>query len=145
MTTTAIEDPDDDDPVRRALELTAEDYRARLAGTLPANLIEEAVADAMDRMSRYTLSDLTGEDTRPEGYGRLNETYKWVTTEVPGVGTVVRAKCIADDQLMTFTLKVDPRYGRTQNKHTRGKQAVVYNGRPVQSWECTTCKQWVVQ
>lgn len=144
MTATAIEDPDDDHTKAMIDEAVAQ-YREKLAGTLPKDLINEAVTQALDEMSRYRLSDAHPEDTRPDGYGKLNETYRWVPIEVPGKGTVVRAWCIEHDKLMTYTLKVDPRYGRTRNKHTRGRQAVVYEGRPVQAWECRDCGQWVVQ
>lgn len=154
---TAIKDPEDDgdenEAARQAvLDMSAQAFREKLTGAYPSHIIEEAIEQARQEMNDYTLArfmqDNIGEqDGRPEGYGKLNETYRWTPTEVPGVGTVIRAICLVHDKLMTTTLKVDPRYGRTQNKHTRGRQAVVYNGKPVLSWECRECSpvQWVVQ
>jgi hypothetical protein len=146
---TAVKEPDDENELRRRAE---QEFRERITGTVPASMIEEAIEQARQEFANYTLGrfikdTLSEEDSRPEGYGKLNETYRWVPVSIPGVGDVVRALCIEHDAIMTTTLKVDPRYGRTQNKHTRGKQAVVYNGKPVLAWECRECSpvQWVVQ
>lgn len=85
------------------------------------------------------------QDTRPPGYGVLGETYEWVSVQRTGARDQVRARCIQDDKIMTYTAKVDPRYGVTTSKHTRGPHSIRFEGKPVACWECTTCKQWVVQ
>lgn len=146
---TAIKEPEDGDEARQALlDASAQAFRERLQhGPMAPGVVDEIIEQARADFARYRMNEVTPEDTRPEGYGVLNETYEWVPIEVPGIGTTIRAICKIHSRLMTTTLKVDPRYGRTQNKHTRGKQAVVYNGKPVLAWECRECSpvQWVIQ
>jgi hypothetical protein len=72
-------------------------------------------------------------------------TYTWEAVSAPGQAVQIRARCTPCDTLMAFTLKVDSRYGRTQNRYTKGPTAVEYLGRMVQAWQCPTCKQWVVK
>lgn len=85
-------------------------------------------------------------EDRPPGYGVLLETYEWRPYPVgPGVAPQVRAYCLTDNAFMVLTLKVDPRYGKTFNKHTPGKAGVVYTGRPVQAWMCRQCGQWTIK
>lgn len=85
------------------------------------------------------------ESTRPLGYGVLSASYEWRNYEATGMPSKVRAWCLTDGKWMTTTLKVDPRYGQKTSQHTRGMHSVVYKGRPVLSWECRDCGQWVVQ
>lgn len=76
-------------------------------------------------------------------------TYKW--QKMPGGR--FRARCVVKSHgLMTWAMKMDPRYGITQNKHTErnGAHVVDYRGRPVQMWHCVHCEKdgnqnWVVK
>lgn len=84
--------------------------------------------------------NLTPHENRPEGYGTLSETYEWrLYKGQEGTEPYVRPVCLRDTEWMTLTLKVDPRYGRNE------KNGVLYNGLPVQAWECRNCNQWVVK
>lgn len=114
-------------------------------GKTPEQVLAEVEQMAADMAQGD--SSIAHED-KPAGYGTLLATYEWRPYPVPaGMPPQVRAWCLQDGAWMTTTLKVDPRYGKTTNKHTRGEHAVEYDGRPVLAWECRAqgCGQWVVQ
>lgn len=110
---------------------------------------EQVIAEVEQMSAEMALGDPTvAHEDRPDGYGVLLETYEWRPYPVPpGCKPEVRAWCLTDGTWMTLTMKVDPRYGKTVNKTTRGPHAVEMNGRAVQAWECRHegCLQWVVK
>lgn len=76
-------------------------------------------------------------------------TYKW--QKMPGGR--FRARCTTPGHgLMSWAMRMDPRYGITQNKYTErnGAHVVDYRGRPIQMWRCKGCEvdgkqNWVVK
>lgn len=104
---------------------------------------------------RRMLDNVLGEDKvmhpeddpdRPVGYGILNRTYEWRSFfGAPGTKDSVRAWCLSCAKFMELTLKVDPRYGQHESKHTRGDNSVMYNGKVVSAWQCVQCHQWIVK
>lgn len=125
------EEPDISMSAMEAVEAQIKDVRARQAESM------QAFAQVM--------KSLETEDTKPPGYGVLGVTYEWRNYAPTGMRDSVRAWCITDKRWMTTTLKVDPRYGQKESKHTRGINSVIYKGHPVLCWECRTCGQWVIQ
>lgn len=91
------------------------------------------------------FEDKLESSTKPLGYGVLGVTYEWISVGHAGMRDQLRARCLQDDVIMTYTAKVDPRYGTTISKHTKGPHSVRFEGKPVACWECVTCKQWIVQ
>lgn len=110
---------------------------------------EQVIAEVEQMAADMALGDPDVQhENRPAGYGVLLSTYEWRPYPVPpGCKPEVRAWCLTDERWMTGTLKVDPRYGKTVNKRTRGPYAVESNGRAVQAWECRHegCGQWVTK
>lgn len=113
-------------------------------GKSPDQVLREVEQMAAD----MALGDPAVEhEDRPWGYGELLKTYEWRPYPVPaGCADEVRSWCLTDGVWMVLGMRVDPRYGKTQNKNTRGPYAVEYTGRPVQAWICPgECKQWVTK
>lgn len=115
---------DDDDPIGilRAVELTAQEYQ-----------------------DMYRLDGGPPDEELPPWYGVLGKTYEWRLYQEPAKRGFVRAWCMTDSRWMTLTFKVDPRYGPHNDRFTRGPNAIMYNGKLIQCWECRDCGQWVVK
>jgi hypothetical protein len=113
--------------------------------TLNADDEGQPIQELVDAMEQHLRNEAEHEDTKPPGYGTLAKTYEWRMYAPQYEAASVRAWCLTDDKWMTWTMKVDPRYGPHRNKHTRGQYATMYNGKPVECWECQDCGQWVVK
>lgn len=102
---------------------------------------DDSLAQRLEEVAREHEAGIE-EPASPEGYGKLLETYEWRSYQRPGMRAEVRPWCITDGTWLTWTLKIDPRYGKTVNRHA---DKVDYKGRKVEAWECRTCGQWVVK
>lgn len=98
------------------------------------NTIPEGAEDAF----RALLGSPPNEEKGEAG------TYRWQKM----AGGRFRARCNTPKHgLMTWAMKIDPRYGVQVNKHTErnGQYVVDYLGRPVQMWHCVECEKAGVQ